>query len=127
MAIRKVCVASGCDDIAIEGLPHCDHHEERRLAKLKDSRANAKLSVAAKAGSALYRNPAWRKASKVFLQRFPLCADCDELGVVEPAVHVDHVERHCGDRVKFWDQTNWQSLCHRCHSRKTAREVFHGK
>jgi 5-methylcytosine-specific restriction protein A len=22
----------------------------------------------------------------------------------------------------FWDQSNWQPLCHTCHSKKTARE-----
>jgi 5-methylcytosine-specific restriction enzyme A len=38
---------------------------------------------------------------------------------------VDHITPHKGDRQMFWDRSNWQSLCHRCHSRKTAREVFH--
>nr|DAK90259.1 MAG TPA: HNH endonuclease bacteriophage, HNH Endonuclease, DNA.52A [Caudoviricetes sp.] len=22
----------------------------------------------------------------------------------------------------MWDQSNWQALCHECHSRKTAKE-----
>jgi 5-methylcytosine-specific restriction protein A len=24
--------------------------------------------------------------------------------------------------VLFWNRSNWQSLCHSCHSRKTASE-----
>ncbi|MFR3634507.1 MAG: HNH endonuclease [Sutterella sp.] len=29
---------------------------------------------------------------------------------------------HKGDMALFWDQSNWQPLCHTCHSKKTARE-----
>ncbi|WP_338100978.1 hypothetical protein [Roseovarius nubinhibens] len=36
------------------------------------------------------------------------------------------MEPHRGDRAKFFDRTNWQALCKPCHSRKTAREVWHG-
>ncbi|MCR8827199.1 HNH endonuclease [Photobacterium sp. TY 1-4] len=43
-----------------------------------------------------------------------------------PATDVDHITPHKGDRRLFFDQSNWQSLCKSCHSRKTAREVFHG-
>jgi 5-methylcytosine-specific restriction protein A len=34
---------------------------------------------------------------------------------------VDHVVPHKGDSVKFWDESNHQALCTRCHNRKTAR------
>lgn len=88
-------------------------------------RAKAQTSPAALAARKLYANPRWVKASKAYLRDNPLCVDCQELGVVEPATDVDHIEPHKGDRKLFWDRSNWQSLCHRCHSRKTAREVFH--
>ncbi|WP_407496877.1 HNH endonuclease [Pseudooceanicola sp. MF1-13] len=38
---------------------------------------------------------------------------------------MDHITPHKGDRKLFWDRSNWQALCHACHSRKTAREVWH--
>jgi len=42
---------------------------------------------------------------------------------MERAVVVDHIIPHRGDLALFWDEkNNWQALCHRCHSRKTARE-----
>ena len=39
------------------------------------------------------------------------------------ATDVDHVEDHKGNWEKFIDRDNLQSLCHRCHSRKTMREL----
>jgi len=68
----------------------------------------------------------WRKVSTAFLQAHPLCSGfdsrCEERGLRVPATEVDHTIPHRGSMRIFWDQTNWQALCHRCHSRKTARE-----
>ncbi|MFA5379199.1 MAG: HNH endonuclease signature motif containing protein, partial [Dehalococcoidia bacterium] len=47
----------------------------------------------------------------------PICVMCGR-----PATDVDHIEPHCGDYDKFWDESNLSALCHSCHSRKTARE-----
>jgi len=35
---------------------------------------------------------------------------------------VDHVIPHRGDQELFWDTSNWQPLCKRCHDVKTAGE-----
>ena len=35
---------------------------------------------------------------------------------------VDHIIPHKGDKVLFWDRSNWQPLCKTCHDTKTARE-----
>lgn len=64
----------------------------------------------------------WQKASKAFLALNPLCAACQRKGLVVPATEVDHIIPHKGNAERFWDPHNLQSLCHRCHSRKTARE-----
>ncbi|PCJ75536.1 MAG: HNH endonuclease [Rhodobacteraceae bacterium] len=122
--IRKVCVAAGCGDIAIAGLSHCPEHEERRLAKLNKRRASAQLSDEAKANRKFYGTKRWRVARIKHLKHNPLCVDCGELGLVVPATDVDHIIPHKGKPALMWDKTNWQSLCHPCHSRKTAREVF---
>lgn len=106
-------------------LSHCEHHEELRQAKLKSRRAKAQTSPAAIAGRKLYADKQWVKVSKSYLRDNPLCVDCAELGAIETATDVDHITPHKGDRKLFWDRKNWQALCHRCHSRKTAREVFH--
>lgn len=122
----KLCVAPGCEEIAAAGASHCPTHAADRDARQKARRAQAQTSAAAIAGRQLYANPRWQRAARRYLAQHPLCSDCGELGVVEPATDVDHVVPHRGDRALFWDRSNWQPLCHRCHSRKTAREVFHG-
>lgn len=66
----------------------------------------------------------WQKARLDFLDRNPLCIDCLAANPkrISEATDVDHVVPHQGNQSLFWDETNWQSLCHSCHSRKTARE-----
>jgi 5-methylcytosine-specific restriction protein A len=39
---------------------------------------------------------------------------------VTVATVVDHILPHRGDRVLFWDRSNWQALSKKCHDRKTA-------
>lgn len=52
----------------------------------------------------------------------PLCRRCLLLDKLVPAQVVDHIRPHRGDMFLFWDRANWQSLCKRCHDRKTASE-----
>lgn len=126
MGFRKLCAAPGCEELAEIGVARCAQHLAEAQARRAQARARAQQSEEAVRYRALYADPRWRRAAKAFLARHPLCRDCGELGVVEAAVEVDHIRRHKGDRQLFWDQANWQPLCKRCHSRKTAREVFHG-
>jgi 5-methylcytosine-specific restriction protein A len=127
MARLKVCAAAGCEELSAPGLSHCSEHEQRRKDRLKQQRAKAQTSPAAIMARRLYADPKWMRASKAFLRDNPLCVDCLELNVVEAATDTDHIEPHKGDRKRFWTRSNWQALCHRCHSRKTAHEVFHRK
>lgn len=64
----------------------------------------------------------WRKYSRRRLDAFPFCARCEALGRVRFAVVTDHVTPHKGDALLFWDSSNHQSLCKRCHDRKTRLE-----
>ena len=41
------------------------------------------------------------------------------------ATDVDHIVPHRGDPVLFWDQSNWQALCHSHHSIKTSTRDMH--
>lgn len=65
----------------------------------------------------LYDTAAWRLARKQWLQAFSTCCRCPM-----PATVVDHVVPHRGDLTIFWDRSNWQPMCWRCHSRKTVFE-----
>lgn len=125
MALMRLCIAPGCDEIAVEGGNRCCDHAVQAKARADLAKAEAKRGQAAVIGAALYSTPGWRRARKQWLVRHPLCADCAELGLVVEAREVDHRLPHRGDLKLFWDRNNWQSLCKPCHSRKTAREVFH--
>ena len=65
-------------------------------------------------------NRRWEKARRIYLIEHPLCVDCDDHGLTEPATEVDHIVPHRGDPAIFWNTDNWQALCKPCHSRKTA-------
>ena len=73
------------------------------------------------AGSRGY-GAAWNRARKRYLETHPLCVECLKQGRYVKATDVDHIKPHRGDSVLFWDQNNWQSLCHRHHSIKTRNE-----
>lgn len=64
----------------------------------------------------------WRKARKRYLKRNPLCVRCLKQNKTVKAEVVDHIKPHRGDPVLFWDESNWQALCKRCHDRKTMTE-----
>lgn len=58
----------------------------------------------------------WERESKAFLITYPYCTMC---GV--PAVLVDHIIPHKGDKRLFWDRSNWQPLCLVCHNSHKQR------
>ncbi len=61
----------------------------------------------------------WKRLRAAFLSRHPQCSSCKA-----PATDVDHVlpVRDRPDLRLAW--RNFNALCHRCHSSKTAREGF---
>jgi len=113
---QKPCTALGCRALT-RNARYCDDHAE--LAK-----AAAAKRVDAQRESSTQRGYGykWQKASKGFLIKHPLCAEHDRRGEVVAATEVDHIVPHKGDITLFWDRSNWQSLCHSCHSTKTASE-----
>ena len=63
----------------------------------------------------------WRRVRREQLTKEPLCRHCKAHGISKPASQVDHIQR-INDGGAWFDDDNLQSLCHECHSRKTARE-----
>lgn len=105
------CNAPGCQVLTRSRF--CERH--RRQHQREDQRRR---------GTATQRgyDARWRRARRAFLIEHPLCAHCLEAGRTTPADTVDHIVPHRGDPALFWDRDNWQALCWRCHSRKTAKE-----
>lgn len=122
--IRKLCTFPGCDEFAEEGKSRCAEHQadQRKTNTLRWQRVQTTPEVAA--ARRLYNSRWWRRESKRFLERNPLCVHCDELDVVTAATEVDHKIPHRGNLKLFRDRKNWQPLCSPCHGRKTASETL---
>lgn len=60
----------------------------------------------------------WRKLRARVLAEEPLCRMCSARDLVTVATDVDHHDGNPGNN----DRCNLVSLCHACHSHKTARE-----
>jgi 5-methylcytosine-specific restriction protein A len=111
----RTCSHPGCPEIVTSG--YCLKH------KTDDKKASGE-----------YRNPAWQRlySSKKWqitrknqLIKHPWCEECLRANppIYTPATDVDHIEPHRGDKNLFY-YGKLQSLCHSCHSKKTAQEVF---
>lgn len=115
-AFKQPCQHPGCRDYALPKAKYCAKHQEQHKRELRAR--DAKRGTRTERG---YSN-VWLKSAKVFLAQHSLCAECLKQGRTTPATEVDHIVPHKGDQKLFWDVNNWQSLCHECHSRKTATE-----
>ena len=75
-----------------------------------------------------YGNKRWRKLREWFLSQADntLCVDCLAQGIVEPATDVDHIQGRREYPELAYDTDNLRGLCHSHHSRRTAREAWHG-
>ncbi len=104
---RHPCAVPGCPNLT--DAKYCEEHRNTDEQRRGSSTARGYD----------YR---WRMASKAFLRAHPLCAECERQGKLTPATEVDHIQPHRGNKQLFWDERNWQGLCHNCHSKKTATE-----
>lgn len=109
----RPCKEPGCPGYAVEGSSYCERHYVPRACRRSDKSASWRY---------LYGLKAWTDGRDEHLRRHPLCVMCEASGQLVPATVVDHKIPHRGDRRLFFDRSNWQSLCKRCHDRKTARE-----
>lgn len=99
----KPCKHPNCPNLTHDN--YCDEHKG--------------LYVRESSGRRGYNNK-WRKLSKLFLKRNPLCMECKRTGRLTPATVVDHIVPHRGNPELMWSEGNWQSLCKRCHDKKTG-------
>lgn len=84
---------------------------QRQLRRERNQRHDRNRPTASQRGYTYQ----WRKASKHFLEMHTHC-QCGQRATL-----VDHVIAHKGDTNLFWDRSNWQPLCARCHSKHKQR------
>lgn len=68
-----------------------------------------------------YNTAAWQRLRKAKLSRDPLCEDCQAMGRITPANHVDHCHAISDGGDAFPPLDELSSKCGPCHSAKTAR------
>jgi 5-methylcytosine-specific restriction protein A len=103
----KPCKHPGCPKLTDSS--YCDEHKGLHV----NDRANA---------TGRGYGSRWRTARSRFLKVNPLCVRCKEMGKLTKANVVDHIKPHRGDKILFWDESNWQSLCKSCHDTKTMTD-----
>ncbi|WP_265519496.1 HNH endonuclease [Nitratireductor luteus] len=86
---------------------------QRQTTHERNARHDARRPTARQRGY----DHVWRKARDEYLAAHPYCRMCGN-----PATTVDHIVRHRGDRALFWNRSNWQPLCTRCHNSVKQRQ-----
>lgn len=112
---KSSCTIPGCPN-RVERGSRCAIHQTERHTLIDERRESS-----TKRGY----DAEWRKIRATFLAEYPLCVRCLADGLPIVATEVDHIKplRHGGTH----DYSNLQSLCHRCHSAKTMRELNRGR
>lgn len=109
----RPCRKPGCTAL-VRDSGYCSEHKPKQ-AKRRESAA----------WHSWYSLPVWTDDLRPdHLLREPFCRECARKGIRTRATDVDHVVDHKGSWPLFTDRSNLQSLCHRCHSRKTMRELW---
>ena len=111
----RVCRKLGCQELTRSSFCEAHKDEEEKRKREMWKRTNANRPSSAKLGY----GRRWQRLRKMQLAREPLCRECDGI-----ATQVDHIVPKSEGGTD--DQENLQSLCHSCHSRKTAREMRRG-
>lgn len=64
----------------------------------------------------------WRETvRRSYFSNHPFCIHCPP-HLFTPATDIDHIKPWRYYPELFWDEKNWQPLCHSCHSKKTISE-----
>ncbi len=101
----RPCPEPGCPSLVTIG--YCPTHRRER-----DKQRRTTMR-----GGHLQNNKRWRIVRMRVLRRNPRCVVCGG-----PATIADHIVA-VEDGGALYDETNLQSMCASCHSRKTNREV----
>jgi len=99
---KKIC--SICRKVKVEG---CERCKPKAFEGIK------------KDNYSFYNSTRWRKISKGYRKKYPLCKHCLDKGITTPSAVVDHIQPIDKGGDKF-NSFNLQALCHKCHNRKTG-------
>lgn len=101
----RICAHIGCHNLVKSG--YCDSHQRETGYRHDPERQR------------LYDRK-WQARRRRWLSEHPWCEECLSNGLYVPATDVHHLRAHRGDRSVFIS-SELESLCHACHSQKTAK------
>ena len=104
----KRCIACGCSNLIESGKRFCAQHDQL------DSSSDR--SEYHRQNGWFYSSARWRKFRTWFLRRHPVCVECRA-----PAAQVDHIIPIAAGGATL-SESNCQSFCASCHSKKTSNE-----
>ena len=106
-----LCGFNGCRNV-VDGPGRCAQHSSRQFQSERSIASRDFLNSAV-----------WQRLRRLKLQQQPECEHCSQSKPQPvPATDVDHIlPRHSHPELALV-LSNLQSLCHSCHSKKTARE-----
>ena len=114
---KQVCRSINCHNTTRNRSGYCEACEKKRPIKQSYKKPGYNRANSNSRGY----NAKWRKARAKYLEYHPYCRECMKQGVTNQATVIDHIIPHRGNQVLFWDESNWQPLCTRCHNRKTGK------
>lgn len=100
-------------------------------SKKRPWQSHTKAQSGRKVKTNFYHKPEWRKVRKLYINTNPLCEECLRNGKTTPGTMVDHIKpinredpynTHNGIYGEPLDESNLQTLCERCHAKKSAKE-----
>lgn len=105
------CKRSGCPGLVVEGV--CSKCGPLRQASASEH--DERRGTAAQRGY----GGRWQRVRAMYLRSHPLCARCEREGRVSMATDVHHIiPRRDGGADT---ESNFEALCHSCHSKVTAQ------
>jgi 5-methylcytosine-specific restriction enzyme A len=112
---KTICTQPGCNRLIPTGIGgRCEQHKREREQTGTKNRS----------GDPFYSSKAWKVRRDARRHANPLCQECEANGVLTPMHAVDHVLPRSTHPELELDYENTQSLCERCHNRKTGRETM---
>ncbi len=113
MSPPSVCGRCGCTGTVRDGVcTHCGPRRRQWNRSHDQARGNS--------NSRGY-DRRWRDFAIAYLQRNPLCVDCDAEGIVGAATEVHHVRKLRDYPDGKYEQSNLMPLCSDHHRKRTAK------
>ncbi len=112
---KTICSAPGCNRLIECGIGgRCEEHKRQRN----------RTSTKNRSGDPFYSSKAWIAVRDARRHANPLCQECERHQKLTPMHAVDHIKPRATHPELELDYDNTQSLCERCHNRKTGRETI---